>query len=162
MPDEPLSPPISTDGVVASLQRGVSLHLTAIENYEAQAAHFGRWGYSKLAERFKGDAKEERGHLRALMERLEYYDVQPTYEHQTPSWPRHDFEGIVASNYDLETEAAAAERAAVLACRSVGDERSALVFASNLEGSEASIAEIEAIQKLIEQIGVDNYLANQV
>jgi hypothetical protein len=89
MPDQPLSPPISTDGVVASLQRGVSLHLTAIENYEAQAAHFGRWGYSKLAERFKGDAKEERGHLRALMERLEYYDVQPTYEHQTPSRRRN-------------------------------------------------------------------------
>lgn len=162
MPDEPLSPPISTDGVVAALQRGVSLHLTAIDNYEAQAAHFARWGYSKLAEKYKEDAKEERGHLRTLMERLEYYDVQPTYEHQPPSWPRHDFEGIIASNYDLETEAAAAERAAVLACRSVGDERSALVFASNLEGSEASIAEIEAIQKVIEQIGVDNYLANQV
>lgn len=162
MPEEPLSPPISTDGVVASLQRGVSLHMTAIENYQAQAAHFGRWGYSKLAAKCAAEAEDERSHLASLMERLEYYDVQPTYEHQTPSWPRHDFEGIVASNYDLETEAAAAERAAVLACRSVGDERSALVFASNLEGSEASIAEIEAIQKVIEQIGVDNYLANQV
>lgn len=162
MPTEPTLRPISIGGVVDSLQLGVRLHLTAIENYQAQAAHFERWGYSKLAEKYKDDAKEERGHLKALMERLEFYDVQPTYDHDAPSWPRHDYEGILAANYALETTAAAAERAAVLACRAVGDERSALVFASNLEGSEDSVAEIEATQKVLDQIGVDNYLANQV
>jgi len=162
MPSEPTLPPITTAGVVASLQAGVRLHLTAIENYATQAAHFDRWGYSKLAAKYAEDAEEERGHLKALLERLEYYDVQPDYEHDPPSWPRHDFEGILATNYELETTAAAAERAGVLACRAVGDERSALVFASNLEGSEDSIADIEATQRVLEQIGLDNYLANQV
>jgi len=157
-----MAPSVAIGGVVASLQLGVRLHLLAIENYQAQAAHFDRWGYPKLAKKYKGDVKEERGHLRALMERLEFYDVQPTYDHDQPSWPRHDFEGILAANYDLESTAAAAERAAIRACRDVGDERSAFIFTSNLEGSEAAVAEIEAIQKVLEQIGVDNYLANQV
>jgi bacterioferritin len=162
MPVEPIGQPIAIGGVVASLQFAVSLHLTAIENYQTQSAHFGRWGYSKLAAQYAEDAEEERGHLDALLKRLEYYDVQPTYNHEQPSWPRHDFEGILASNYDLEAETANAERAAILACRNVGDEQSALVFAANLAGSEESIAAIEATQKVLEQIGLDNYLANQV
>lgn len=162
MPIEPSVRPIFQGGVIAALQQGVSLHLTAIENYQAQAAHFGRWGYSKLAEKYKGDVEEERGHLASLMERLEYYDAQPTYAHDQPSWPRHDFEGILSANYELESAAANFERAAVLTCRSAGDERTALVFAANLEGSEASISEIEAVQRVLEQIGTDNYLANQV
>jgi bacterioferritin len=162
MPSEPTLPPITTAGVVASLQVGVRLHLTAIEHYATLAAHFGRWGYSKLAAEYAEDAEEERGHLKALMERLEFYDVQPELGHDQPSWPRHDFEGILASNYELETATAASERAGVLASRAVGDEVSALVFAANLAGSESSIAAIEATQRVLEQIGLDNYLANQV
>ena len=162
MPNEPMLPPITTAGVVSSLQASVRLHLTAVEHYSTLAAHFGRWGYSKLAAKYEEDAEEERGHLNTLIERLEYYDVQPDFEHEHPSWPRHDFEGILATNYELETAAAVNERAGVLACRAVGDERSSLVFASILGGSEHSIADIEATQKVLEQIGLDNYLANQV
>jgi bacterioferritin len=162
MPNEPFASPVAIGGVVASLQLAVRLHLTAVENYQTQAAHFARWGYSKLAAKCAEDVEEERGHLKALMERLEFYDVQPECAHDSPSWPRHDFEGILAANYDLETAAAASEKAAIRPCRDVGDERSALIFASILEGSEASIAEIEAVQKILEQIGLDNYLADQV
>ena len=154
--------PTPPEGVIAALQSAVRLHLTAIENYQAQGEHFGRWGYSKLAEKYRGDAEEERQHLSRVLSRLEYYDEQPTYEHAEPSWPRHDYEGILAANLELESAAAAAERQGVLACRAAGDELSALVLATLLEGSEGSISETEAIQKVIEQIGVDNYLANQV
>lgn len=154
--------PLAPDGVINALQASVRLHLTAIENYQAQAEHFGRWGYARLAEKYRGDVTEERDHLAKVMARLEYYDEQPVYDHDEPSWPRHDYEGILAANLELETAAAKVERANVLVCRSVGDELSALAFADLLEGSEGSIAEIEAIQKVLEQIGVDNYLANQV
>lgn len=154
--------PLAPDGVISALQASVRLHLTAIENYQAQAEHFDRWGYRKLAEKYRGDAAEEREHLAKVMARLEYYDEQPVYDHDEPSWPRHDYEGIVAANLELETAAAKVERANVLACRTVGDELSAIIFADLLEGSEGSIAEIEAVQKVLEQIGVDNYLANQV
>jgi bacterioferritin len=154
--------PLAPDGVINALQASVRLHLTAIETYQAQAEHFDRWGYKKLGEKYRGDAEEERGHLADLMARLEYYDEQPVYDHDEPSWPRHDYEGIVAANLELESAAAKVERANILACRSVGDELSAKIFVELLEGSEGSIADIEAIQKVLEQIGVDNYLANQV
>lgn len=147
--------------VIESLQKSVSLHLTAIEHYQAAAAHMERIGYKKLAARFGADANEEREHLQAVMARLEFYMTQPTYQHQPPSWPRGDVPGILASSLALETAAAGVERQNVTAAREAGDEVSATIFASLLEGSEASILAIEADRVLIEQIGLDNWLANQ-
>lgn len=154
--------PAAPQVVIDALQTSVRLHLTAIEHYQTLSEHLGRWGYAKLASKYAEDVTEERDHLKKAMDRLEYYDVQPTYEHDSPSWPRHDFEGILAANMALESAAAEVERANILTARSVGDELSALVFASLLEGSEDSVREIEAAQKVIEQIGLDNFLSVQV
>lgn len=153
---------VAQQAVVEALQASVRLHLTAIEHYQAISEHFGRWGYAKLAHKYAEDVTEERDHLKKCLARLEFYDVQPTYEHDRPEWPRHDFEGILAANLSLEIAAAQVERANILTCRNVGDEISALIFADLLEGSEGSIGEIEAAQKVIEQIGLDNYLSVQV
>lgn len=154
--------PQAPDGVIDALQASVRLHMTAIEHYQSQAEHFDRWGYGKLADEGRGEADEERRHLHEVQARLEFYDVQPAFDHEQPDWPRHDFEGILASNLAMETAAAEVERANVAACRAVGDEISAVIFTQLLEGSEEAMAAIEAKQRVIEQIGVDNYLANQV
>jgi bacterioferritin (cytochrome b1) len=154
--------PSAPNTVIAALQECFSLHLTAIEHYETLSAHFSRWGYPKLAEKYAEDVKEEQEHLARLNARLEFYDVAPTCEHACPTWPRHDFEGILAANMALESNAAEAERTAVVACRAAGDELSAVAVAENLVGSEASVAEIEATYRVIEQIGLDNYLSTKV
>jgi len=154
--------PQAPEGVIDALQASVRLHMTAIEHYQSQAEHFARWGYAKLAQTSRGEVEEERHHLHELQARLEYYDEQPAYDHDQPDWPRHDFEGILAANLALETAAADAERASVTACRAAGDEISAGIFTLLLESSEEAVAAIEAKQRVIEQIGLDNYLANQV
>lgn len=163
MPTPPTSAPFSSAGTVeAALRLSRSLHLTAIEQYQAQAEHFRRWGYTKLADAFDADVEEERGHLKAVTERLEFYDIEPEYGHSAPEWPRHDFLGVLESNYALEVGAMNVERANVIVARNAGDEISAGIFASLLAGSEASVAEIEATRRVIDQIGLDNYLANKV
>lgn len=154
-------PTNAAPAVIAALQDSASLHLTAIEHYTTLAEHLDRAGYHRLGERYRSDADEERGHLRKVLERLEYYQTQPTYEHRAPAFPRYDVPGILVSNLALETAAAEAERAHVVTCRAAGDERSAIVFADLLEGSEDSIRDIEADRFVISQIGLDNWLANQ-
>lgn len=154
--------PQAAETVIAALQASASFHMTAIENYQAQAEHFDRWGYTKLATKFRGDVEEERDHLRKVQARLEFFDVQPTCDRVEPEWPRHDLEGVLAANLSLEMGAAEVERANILASRAVGDEISALIFADLLAGSEDAIKQIEATQRVLEQIGLDNYLANQV
>lgn len=154
--------PTPAADVVAALQRSAALHLTAIEHYSTLGEHHARWGYSELGNRWKRDAEEERGHLRSVFARLEFYDVPADLAHDAPAWPRHDVEGILAASLELEAAAANAERSGVLISRAAGDEQSALVFASLLEGSEDAIRLLEADMKVIGQVGVDNWLANLV
>ena len=149
--------------IIEALQTSLKLHWTAIATYSAQAAHFGRWGYSKLSSAAMDDVKEEQEHAARLMNRLEVFDVVSQNELANPvDFPRHDYAGILAANLLLESASATAERAAILTARQFGDEITAGVFAENLDGSEDSIIQIEAEQKVISQIGIDNYLANKV
>lgn len=154
--------PTAPTEIIDCLQASVRLHWTAAENYETQGLHFARWGYAKLAERFRADADEERGHLAKCVERLEFFDVGPSFVHQFPTWPRHDVPGILNYNLALERGAAEVERANVIASRSFGDESSAAIFAELLADSEESIRRLEADLKSIETIGLDNWLANLI
>lgn len=148
--------------IVEAMQASLKLHLSQAEMYQGQSEHFLRWGYSKLAATWAEYAQEERDHQKMLLGRLEFYDVSPELEHLPTPWPRHDFEGILSANYDADVEAAAVERGGYVLAVSVGAAIEAKMFTKLLKGSEDSMANIEAIQKVLEQIGSDNYLANQV
>jgi bacterioferritin len=147
--------------VVESLQQTLSLHLSQAEAYETQASHFQRWGYGKLADEYAMYAAEERGHAKKAIDRLEFFDVKPVLDHEVTEWPRHDFLGILDSNYLGDYQAAEVERAGYVLCVQSGDADSAAIFAELLHGSEQGMASIEAIKKVVSQIGVDNYLANK-
>jgi len=154
--------PQPLEGVVDALQASLALHWSQAEMYDLQAVHLTRWGYGKLGEVWASYAAEERGHIKKLSERLEFFDVQPSPTHDEPELPRHDFEAILDSNYEADTQAAEVERAGFMTCISVGDSVSAKLFMKLRRGSEDSMANIEAIRKVIDQIGAENYLANQV
>lgn len=153
--------PAST-AVIECLQNAVSLHLTAIEHYTTAAEHLARAGYAKLASRFSTDAEEERGHLQAVLARLEFFQTQPVLTHAAPEWPRYDVPGILQASLTLELATAAAERQHIVEVRQVADEGTAMVFAELLAGSEESIKALEADQLLIAQMGLDNYLSLQI
>ena len=153
--------PQPLEGVVEALQASLALHWSQAEMYDLQSVHLTRWGYPKLGETWASYAAEERSHIKKLSERLEFFDVQPSPAHEEPPTPRHDFEAILASNYDGDLAAVEVERAGFLQCLAVGDAISAKLFTKLLRGSEDSLANIEAIRRVIEQLGLDNYLANQ-
>lgn len=154
--------PAAKPAVVEALQRDLALHWGAAEAYQLIGEHLGRWGYSKLGDAYKADAEEERGHISKLAARLEFFDVQPSAEHVCPEFPRKDFVGILNVAYDIETSAAAVERAGYAVALSSGDPVTAGMLLELLEDSEKSIQEIEATRMVIEQIGLDNFLANLV
>jgi len=154
--------PIPFPESVDALQRSAALHWTAVEHYASMAAHLTRIGYAKLGKRFKHDAKEEREHLRLVLDRLEFFGVQVSYEHAQPSWPRNDVPGMLSASLALQSSEAATERANILAISAVGDEGSEQVFLELLEESEESIGQLEADLGLIGQMGVDSWLSNQM
>jgi bacterioferritin (cytochrome b1) len=154
--------PQPLEGVVEALQASLALHWSQAEMYDLQSVHLTRWGYPKLGKTWASYAKEERHHIKKLSQRLEFFDVQPEPAHQPPETCRHDFEEVLDDNYEADLQAAEVERQGYLTCMEIGDSTSAKLFAKLRAGSEESMANIEAIRQVISDLGLDNYLANQV
>jgi len=153
----------SSDTVVELLKQSLNIHWQQCTALTAQAVHLERWGYKKLAAVIKADAEQEHEHAAINIKRLEFFDVdyQPLVVN-VPSWTRHDMMSMIQYNLNSVREAAAAERATITAARTVGDEMTAHTMIPLLQGSEDGIALYESYLKLIEQMGLDNFLSIQV
>lgn len=153
----------SSNMVIEALKRSLNIHWQQTTSLTAQAAHLERWGYKKLADVIKTDAQQEHQHAMENIKRLEFFDVD--YQPLTvsaPAWTRHDMVALIQYNLDSVREAAAAERATIVAARAVGDEMTANMMIPLLQGSEDGIVLYEGYLKLIEQMGLDNFLSIQV
>lgn len=153
----------TTNEVVDLLKKSLNIHWQQTTALSAQAVHLERWGYKKLASAIKADAMEEHEHAMINLKRLEFFDVdyQPLMV-SPPSWTRHDMLAMINYNLASVKEAAVAERATITAARAVGDELTANAMIPLLQGSEDGIELYEGYLKLIEQMGLDNFLSIQV
>jgi len=153
----------SNNEVIELLKKSLNIHWQQATALTAQAVHLDRWGYKKLAEVLKKDAEQEHQHAAENIKRLEFFDVdyQPLVV-TPPSWARHDMVAMIRYNLDSVKEAATAERATISAARAVGDEMTANMMIPLLQGSEDGIVLYEAYLKLIDQMGLDNFLSIQV
>lgn len=153
----------SSQQVIDLLKQSLNIHWQQTIVLTAQAEHLERWGYNKLAEIIKADAKQEQEHASVNVKRLEFFDAD--YQPLTvspPSWKRHDMVAMIQYNLDSVRQASAAERATIVAARAVGDEITANMLIELLQGSEDGIVLYEGFLKLIEQMGLDNFLSLQV
>ena len=153
----------SSNNVIELLKTSLNIHWQQTTSLTAQAVHLERWGYKKLAAIIKEDAEEEHQHSIENLKRLEFFDIdyQPLIVNP-PVWTRHDMIALIQYNLNSVREAAAAERATITAARAVGDEITANIMIPLLQGSENGIKLYEGYLKLIEQMGIDNFLTLQV
>jgi len=153
----------SSNTVIECLKKSLNIHWQQTTVLTAQAIHLERWGYKKLADIIKADAEQEHQHAMENVKRLEFFDVD--YQPLTisaPSWTRHDMVALIQYNLNSVREASAAERETIVAARAVGDEMTANIMIPLLQGSEDGIVLYESYLKLIEQMGLDNFLSIQV
>lgn len=153
----------TTDNIIELLKTSLNIHWQQTTSLSAQAVHLERWGYKKLAELIKADAEEEHKHAMINLKRLEFFDIdyQPLIV-SPPVWKRHDMVEMIRYNLNSVREASTAERATIVAARAVGDEITANIMIPLLQGSEDGIELYESYLKLIEQMGLDNFLSLQV
>ena len=152
----------SSSSVVELLKKSLNIHWQQTTALSAQAVHLERWGYKKLATVIKADAEEEHQHAMVNLKRLEFFDAdyQPLVI-SPPSWTRHDMLAMINYNLASVKEAAETERATITAARLVGDELTANMMIPLLQGSEDGIELYESYLKLIDQMGLDNFLTLQ-
>jgi len=150
----------SSNEVIDLLKKSLNIHWQQTTALTAQAEHLERWGYKKLAAIIKEDAIQEQTHAAINIKRLEFFDAdyQPLVLNPQ-AWKRHDMVAMIKYNLDSVKEASVAERATIVAARAVGDEITANMLIELLQGSEDGIILYEGFLKLIEQMGLDNFLS---
>ena len=145
------------------LKASLNIHWQQTTELTAQAVHLERWGYKKLASVLKADAEEEHEHCRINLERLEFFDAdyQPLIV-QPRVWKRHDIKALIEFNLEGVRNAAQVEIATITEARNIEDEITANIMIPLLQGSDDGIKLYEGYLKLIEQMGLENFLTLQV
>ena len=148
--------------VVEILNECLSAELTAINQYYAHSKMCGNWGYQRLAKKKMEEAMEEMRHADHAIERILYLEGVPNMQRLFPvrigENPVEQHEVDLA----LAREAAARLNKGIAVCTAKGDNGTRLVLETMLKDEEESIEWLEAQLGLVQEIGKDHYLAQQL
>lgn len=149
----------SSDQVMSLMKESVNIHWQQAMELTGQGIHLKRWGYTKLGDLFTQYAEEEHQHAAIAINRLEFFDQEYQPITITPRvWKRHDVKSMIEFNLEGVKNAAVVEKTVIKMSRELSDEMTAQTFIPLLKGSDNGIAEFERMLKLIEQMGIENFL----
>lgn len=153
---------ISQPETIALLNRQLRLELTASNRYRVLAELAKQKGYGKLAEHYKSEADEEAGHANMLLERLALLEGLPELNYTQEAKVTGDPEEWLKDDLDIETDAVGTYTECVEKMLEIGDQGSRLTFEKVLHDEEEAVYWLESQFRIINKIGLDNYLQNMI
>ena len=135
--------------------------LTAINQYMVHAKMCANWGYIKLHTDIRKQAMDEMHHAEWLVERIIFFEASPTVSIlNTIRIGKTVSEMIINDNSD-ELIAIHAYNEAIKLAREVDDQGTVDVLSMILKMEESHVDWAEMQRAQIDQMGLENYLANQ-
>jgi bacterioferritin len=148
--------------VIAQLNSALSSELTAIVQYMAQSEMCQNWGYKQLGERTKARAIEEMKHAEGLIERIIFLDSVPTVNVGLKPQLGSKVQEQMEINLKDELDAVHQYNAAVKVCVEAKDEGSKALFDRMIQDEERHADYLEAQLHSIKEMGIANYLSQQL
>lgn len=148
--------------VVEALQKALSEELQAINQYFLHAEMQNNWGYKRLYAEIKKQAIGEMKHAEALIERILFLEGLPNLNEFDKLKIGKTVEQQLQSDLALEKSAVAEYNEFIALARKAGDNTSADLFEKLLQDEEAHVDFLEAQLSIIREIGLNNYLAQQM
>ena len=148
--------------VIALLNEALKEELTAINQYFLHAEMCENWHYSKLASFIKKESIDEMKHAEALIERILFLDGSPSLSSTLDLNIGRNVREQIANDLALEVNAVAMYNRAVKGARDAGDNASAELFQRLLEDEEHHTDWLEAQLHLMEELGYERYLTQQM
>jgi bacterioferritin len=136
--------------------------LTAINQYFVHAKMCSNWGYSKLGDHIRDESIDEMKHAERLVDRVLYFDGFPNLQRLAPLRVGETVEEQFASDLQLEYAAVDRLNEGVALCVAKGDNGTRELLTEILVSEEEHIDWLETQQETIRQIGIENYLAQQI
>lgn len=148
--------------IIDLLNKGLALELTAINQYLAQSKMCGNWGYHKLAAKQFVDYQEERAHAEALIDRILFLEGMPEIRVGDKIKLGKNVQEQLENDLELEISAVNFYNELISVCVKMKDTGSREIAEYLLKDSESDVHEIEAQLNLIKQIGLQNFLIEQI
>ena len=148
--------------IIEALNGGLTIELTAINQYFVQAKMCQNWGLMRLGAKHFEESVGEMKHAEMLIDRIIFLEG-------TPEIARYDVIRVgtnVKEQFEndlvLEVKGVNAYNEAIALCIEVNDGGSRELMERILVDSEEHVDWLEAQLELIEMIGIENYLVTQV
>jgi bacterioferritin len=148
--------------VLKVLQEMLEEELGAISQYFLHNEMCENWGYDRLSERVKKLSINEMKHAEELIERMLFLEGMPSLSELPKLNIGRDVRQQLENDLALEHGAVTGYNEAIAACRKAGDNGTADFLKGILADEEHHVDFFEEQLGLIEQIGLQNYLAQQI
>ncbi len=150
------------DEIIELLNDVLTGELTAINQYFLHAKMCDNWGYKRLGSHIRDESIDEMKHAEVLVDRVLYLEGIPNMQRLSPM--RIGETVVEQFGNDLAVEMAALERLnnGVALCARLGDNGTRELLKNILVDEEGHVDWLETQLETIRQIGVENYLAQQL
>ncbi|HEY5593248.1 MAG TPA: bacterioferritin [Paludibacter sp.] len=135
--------------------------LTVVNQYMVQSEMCANWGYSKLHQAIRKQAMDEMHHAEWLIERIIFLDGAPTVSKLNVMKIGKTVSEIISNDNDVELNVVSEYNDAIKLAREVDDQGSVDLLTKILKMEEDHVDWAEIQRAQIEQMGLENYLANQ-
>lgn len=148
--------------VLAKLNDLLADELTAINQYMVHAEMCENWGYDDLHEADTKRAVQEMKHAERLIARILFLDGMPVVSHLNPIHIGADIPAQHKSDLGAEMGAVKGYNEGIRLAVDVGDNGSRDLMESILGDEEEHVDWLEAQLTQIDQMGIQNYLVEQI
>ena len=150
------------DQVIDALNRALTIELTAINQYFIQSKMCKNWGLRKLAAKHYEESIGEMKHADKIIERILFLEGVPEIARYDVIRAGGDVKEQFEVDLKLESSGVAAYNELVNLCIQVKDNGTHKLALEILEESEEHVDWLETQLGLIQAVGVERYLAEQM
>ena len=148
--------------IIDALNNGLTIELTAINQYFVQAKMCKNWGLNKLAKKHYQESIGEMKHAEKLIDRILFLEGIPEIARYDVIRAGTDVKEQFEYDLALETRGVHTYNAAIELCNQLKDSGSRELLADILVESEEHVDWLETQLDLIDQVGLQNYLQEQI
>ncbi len=148
--------------IIALLNEQLTSELTAINQYFLHAKMQQNWGLTKLAAYTRAESIDEMKHAEKLLERILYFDGVPNMQRLFPVRVGETVPEQLQVDVELEYSAVERLNRGIAAAVASGDNGTRELLAGILVSEEEHVDWLETQQDTIRQVGLENYLAQQM
>ena len=148
--------------VLEALNRALTIELTAINQYFCQAKMCMNWGFKLLGKKHYEESMGEMKHAEKLIDRILFLEGVPEIARYDVIRVGTDVKEQFENDLKLELKGMAAYNEGIDLCSKVKDNGTRELLASILVESEEHVDWLETQLALIEAVGLQNYLTEQM